>query len=69
MCVSCTNTVPVYVKQPLVVDKGLVTPVKPEVFTESTDLVEYTIGLLAVIERMNNDRVTLGKSIEVHNGQ
>lgn len=51
------------------VDKGLVTPVKPEVFTESTDLVEYTIGLLSVIERMNNDRVTLGKSIEVHNGQ
>lgn len=58
-----------YVRTPLVVSSELTTPVLPPVFEKDTDLVAYTLVLLGMVEQMNTDRVTLGKSIEVHNGK
>lgn len=46
----------------------LTTPVLPPVFEQDTDLVEYTLVLLGMVEKMNTDRVTTRKSIDLHNG-
>lgn len=51
------------------VSSELTTPVLPPVFEKDTDIVAYTLVLLGMVEQMNTDRVTLGKSIEVHNGK
>ncbi len=56
-----------YERTPLVVSSELTTPVLPPVFEKDTDLVEYTLVLLGMVEQMNEDRATVRKTIKIHN--
>ncbi len=48
---------------------SLTDPVVPDEFTPETDLVVYALGLLGDIDKMNIDRATVRKAVEVHNGK
>lgn len=55
-------------REPLVIKDSLTKPVVIESFSgNSNDVIPYSIYLLQVIYNMNEDRVTVGKSIKEHN--
>ena len=56
-----------YEAKPLVIPAKLTDKVKPPIFEERTDLVDYSLTLLDLIDKMNEDRATVRKSIDVHN--
>ena len=58
-----------YVKQPLVLSTELTDQVVVEQYQPDTDLVEYSLKLLGLVEQMNIDRDAVLRSVEVHNGK
>lgn len=65
---SCTREVVKYERVPLVLSSEVTDPVKPPLFQKDTDLVEYALQLLGDIEQMNQDRATVRKAVDTHNG-
>lgn len=57
-----------YERVPLVLSSEVTDPVKPPLFQKDTDLVEYALQLLGDIEQMNQDRATVRKAVDIHNG-
>lgn len=65
---SCTREVVKYERVPLVLSSEVTDLVKPPLFQKDTDLVEYALQLLGDIEQMNQDRATVRKAVDTHNG-
>lgn len=65
---SCSTEVVKYERVPLVLSSEVTDPVKPPLFQKDTDLVEYALQLLGDIEQMNQDRATVRKAVDAHNG-
>lgn len=57
-----------YERVPLVLSSEVTDPVKPPLFEKDDDLVEYALQLLGDIEQMNQDRATVRKAVDAHNG-
>ena len=57
-----------YERVPLVLSSEVTDPVKPPLFEKDDDLVEYALQLLGDIEQMNQDRATVRKAVDTHNG-
>lgn len=54
---------------PLYLPVSLTDKKKPPLFQSDTDLVEYSLELLGMVEQMNNDRQTVREAVDVHNQQ
>lgn len=46
---------------------SLTEPRKPPLFEADTDLVEYSLDLLGLVESMNEDRATVREAVTLHN--